>query len=169
MGITQKSKANPIWSNDQLPIVADISDIIEYLDENPIPEGYTEEIINISSAQILNMGSSPIELLPELLESNEIYNISYITFIFNPATIPYTTTGVNSLKLNPLSITINKNGLQGTKQGFVFIKPQSVIQSDEYLWGSPLRQLVLTTDNGINLPDGDGSLTIRIGWKIDTI
>lgn len=52
------------------------------------PAFYTETIVNISSAQILNMGSSPIELLPQP-GANKYYDIEKIIFEFTQGTDTY--------------------------------------------------------------------------------
>jgi hypothetical protein len=57
MAIPQKSQANPIWSNDQLPIVADISDIIEYLDET-MESSFT---LSLDANELKSLNSNPIQ------------------------------------------------------------------------------------------------------------
>ena len=50
--------------------------------------GYTETIVNISSSQILNMGTTPIELLPAP-GVNKYYDIEQIAFEYTYGTTPY--------------------------------------------------------------------------------
>jgi hypothetical protein len=90
----QQSVDTPFWANDQQKYWEDIRNIIAVLDN----ELYTETIVDISSAQILNMGTSPIELLPAA-GLNQYYDIDKVVFEYTHITTRYTL-GDNNRNMN---------------------------------------------------------------------
>jgi hypothetical protein len=67
--------------------------------------GYEETIVNISSSQILNMGTTPIELLPAA-GVNKYYDIEQITFEYTYGTTSYNVPDSEFIRLSDYS-TIN--------------------------------------------------------------
>jgi hypothetical protein len=65
---------------------------------NNIPTGYTEAIINVSSAQILAMGSSPIEILPAP-GAGKYYDIDGYIIEYTHVSTPYTLGTVTAVAL----------------------------------------------------------------------
>ena len=92
MPLTQESEVNKNYQALGMDEVArDIENIITVV--NDLTEngatGYTETIVNISSAQILAMGSSPIELLPAA-GAGKYYDIEKIILEYTHVTTGYT-------------------------------------------------------------------------------
>lgn len=138
--------------------------------------GFTETIIEVSSAEILAMGTSPIELLPAP-GANKYYEFDKIIVenLFN--TTAYSLAdgvvyiaGINGnsveFDIHPSIITSNTSSVAILKQynSFSVIEEGGQIGVD-YLNGG----LIMTTWNASNPTLGDGTLRILIYSKIRTI
>lgn len=133
---------------------------------------YTETIVNISSAQILNMGTTPIELLPAP-GVGKYYDIDKIVLEYTHVTTAYTLADVylyTSVANMPnivnylikhsydvwMKLTVSTNTLEPNETvvyNAVDVTNQSV---------------TLTTWNGTDPTDGDGTLRVKIYHKTIT-
>lgn len=148
---------------------------IESLQSNGNQESewnYTE--VNISKAQIENMGSIPIELLPAP-NTNEYYDINKIALEYTYGTVPYTLANDHitfnnysayihkTLIIVPFNTAIiasnNSGGLLDT------IDTNLALQNQINGIGNNVQ---LTTYNGNNPTGGDGTLKAKIWYKIVT-
>ena len=94
MPLTQESEVNKNYQALGMDEVArDIENIIAQVNTNTEDiaslGGYTETIVNISSAQILAMGSSPIELLPAP-GSSKYYELQKVVLEYTHNSTAYT-------------------------------------------------------------------------------
>jgi hypothetical protein len=140
--------------------------------------GYTETIVNISSSQILNMGTTPIELLPAA-GVNKYYDIEKIILEYIPNTISYnTTSGFVRLYYGNLNAAISSK-IVGSDNRYIALitdlKNRSNVSDDTFnpeavdiLYGGEADGiLALTSDNG-NPTDGDGTMRAIIKYKVKT-
>lgn len=143
---------------------------------------YTEDIINISSAQILSMGTNPIKLLPNLTDLNSYYVIDKIVIEGYQVTTSYDFSSgeLVSLYFGGRAINIRPNdfnsGFENTKSAIVitgFGNPQSGATNgydDDYnlypIYYQGDSQLELSTYNLTNPRGGDGTMIIKIYYKV---
>jgi len=130
---------------------------------------YTETIVNISSAQILSMGTSPIELLPDP-GLDKYYDIDKIVIEYTKGTTDYTT--------SPLAVFYGnfikqiKNTLSGDLKQFAIIRDLYLTDLDipnEYVttrvgW-EQTGAVELSTFDNVNPTLGDGTLRVKIYHK----
>jgi hypothetical protein len=140
--------------------------------------GYTETIVNISSSQILNMGTTPIELLPAA-GVNKYYDIENIILEYIPNTISYnTTSGFVRLYYGNLNAAISSK-IVGSDNRYIALitdlKNRSNVSDDTFIpeavdilyGGEADGILALTSDNG-NPTDGNGTMRAIIKYKVKT-
>jgi hypothetical protein len=169
--------SNGAFINNVKAFFNKINEIIDYLNGNPIPEDqYQTTIVNISSSQILNMGTTPIELLPAPGE-NKYYDIEQIILEY---------THVNSTYDNNEYFRFS-SGYQSTTASEVIRQPEngahisktytsSVQQSDTVeKYSNRINQSVNIQsgiDNGgfepANPTNGDGTMRAIIKYKVRT-
>ena len=157
-------------------------EIIDYLNSNPIPEDeYQTTIVNISSSQILNMGTTPIELLPAA-GVNKYYDIEKIILEYIPNTISYNLSGdgndVVRLYYGNLNAVISSK-IVGSDNRYIALitdlKHRSNVSDNTFIpeatdilyGGEADGILALTSYNG-NPTDGNGTMRAIIKYKIKT-
>ena len=133
---------------------------------------YTETIVNISAAQILNMGTTPIELLPAA-GANAYYDIEKVVLEYTHNTTAYTTTnkylyldGVSSPAIPPALITATGNAFQIIKPSACFVDP-----TDEVAYNANIslnQPITFKAWNSSNPTLGDGTLRVKIYHKTIT-
>lgn len=136
----------------------------------PNPITTTTAIVNITSAQILAMGSTPIELLPAP-GVGKYYDIERIFIEYSLNTTPYTWGTSSFLRLRPYDkriytfssdgeIAIFKDYLTAEADGVLGI----TIQQNEYL----NHNVTLRTDDASDPTLGDGTLRAIITYTVRT-
>lgn len=138
-------------------------------DIDNLPTGHTQEIVNISSAQILAMGTSPVELLPAA-GAGKYYD--YYGFIeFNEGTTPYTNTQILALN-DGWEVKQVENPIDFGEKTFIKISSINYSQgvgSNILHKTQGLNQNVsLGTIDNSNPTDGDGTLRVVIYYKVRT-
>lgn len=138
---------------------------VSTLQDNP-STGYTETIVNISSAQILAMGTTPIELLPAA-GANSYYDIDKVILEYTHVTTAYD----DSL----ISYVILRNGSQYTSSvnsGFISNASNKGQRLSfiglEVDYISLNSNLTLGTDNDLNPTLGNGTIRVKIYHKTIT-
>jgi hypothetical protein len=141
-----------------------------YTIEDILSSAYTETIVNISSAKILAMGSSPIELLPAAGVGN--YYEGYALFEYNYGTSGYTSA--------PIYITWNNAymvvpTIDSISNDFIFQVDTKAMFSDLFddsgtkysmIIGQELNEgMTISTWDGSNPTIGDGTLLVKIYHK----
>ncbi len=149
-----------------------LSDVYTIEDINDtVGSGYTETIVNISSAQILAMGATPIELLPAP-GSGKYYDIDKIIFEYNYGTTAYT---MDNITIDCQESFRDIRLLQNAFACFVIIdgKNFSTYDGSDYAFNiTP--EMVLNSNveiyekQGVNPTLGDGTLRVKIYHKTIT-
>lgn len=160
--------------DQSLARIADINTVKEYVDSK---DEWQETIVDISSAQILAMHTTPIELLPNLDSTEEFYEIdslimyyTYNTTEYNVGDFQFTATS-NSKDLFRFTRTLlagNENKVSIAKtQGLTWSQADS---QDEIRYDSftPSSNNGLTFKPGGAVTGGDGTLRAIIRYKIRT-
>lgn len=148
---------------------------IESLQSNDNQESewtYTE--VDITSSQILNMGSTPIELLPAP-NTNEYYDINKIALEYTYGTVPYTLEN-DHLAFNNYSAYIHKTLIIMQFNTAIIASNNSGGLLDTIDTNLALQNQIngignnveLTTYNSTNPTGGDGTLKAKIWYKIIT-
>jgi hypothetical protein len=127
---------------------------------------YTETIVNITSAQILAMGTNPIELLPAA-GVNSYYDIDKIIMEFSIGTTPYVFAALDTLRVfgygvfdadiitsAPFDFSFNPNGKE--------ISPNDIATGQFSFINFPI---TLSTVSGVNPTLGNGKLRVKIYHK----
>jgi hypothetical protein len=154
-------------------------EIIDYLNRYLTTEDqYQTTIVNISSSQILNMGTTPIELLPAA-GVNKYYDIENIILEYIPNTISYnTTSGFVRLYYGNLNAAISSK-IVGSDNRYIALitdlKNRSNVSDDTFIpeavdilyGGEADGILALTSDNG-NPTNGNGTMRAIIKYKVRT-
>ena len=131
---------------------------------------YTETIVNISSAQILAMGTTPIELLPAA-GVGKYYDIDKIIFEVDGNTIDYTYSTLTSIALRGALIgeifpaSILERSFSNV---FIQLSNNALYNSGVYNYTEDRElnlALTLTTDDSENPILGNGILRIKIYHK----
>lgn len=135
---------------------------------------YTENVINISSGQILTMGVTPIELLP-LAGVGKYYD--WYGFIeYTHVSTPYTTSDLllqNGIG-NNIGYVYSQYVLMGQAASSVtkIEMPRDYVGSPNYfVTGYNFTTncgVFLTTESGVNPTNGDGTLRIVMYYKTRT-
>ena len=175
--------ANGAWLNNVKEYFTKINEIIDYLNGNPIPEDeYQTTIVNISSSQILNMGTTPIELIPAA-GVNKYYDIEKIIleFIFNTTSysntvyylynssnnrrryIEYSTDPVNFVVTTDFNTSPEPTPVFGSSPSRLLL--ERPIQENE---GVYLKSLGYDDAEPLNPTDGDGTMRAIIKYKVRT-
>jgi hypothetical protein len=136
---------------------------------------WIETIVNISSSQILNMGTTPIELLPAS-GVNKYYDIEKIILEFTYGTVPYSDPD------EPLRIIGNGADVYISRE--IIISEQNLasistdtqlkIQNngpDSYVYRRVIpsnEALFMIINGGVDVTNGDGTMRAIIKYKIRT-
>lgn len=151
-----------------------INEIIDYLNDNSSSLGYTEKIVDISSVQILTLGSVPVELLPAPGE-NKYYNIDKIVLEFTYGTVPYSDPD-NPLRIagNGLDVYVDKEVILA-EQNVVSVSKDVLLKLQSGVDGYVYRKVIKTNESisifingGVDVADGDGTLRVKIYYKVLT-
>jgi hypothetical protein len=182
--ITQRStptkKTSTIEGRTIDALVEDMREINDQVEKTFDSLGYTIEIVNLSSVQLLSLGTSPVELLPAP-GVDKYYDIDKIVVEFKHGTTPYTLNGVTLLSFQESGgskyPTPNSNGdnkgfdayyLSDDSEGdkiscslsmsssFIPVNKNMVIRSEDNI------------GNTIDMSDGDGTMRITIYYKVLT-
>jgi len=140
--------------------------------DGPIQELLYKEV-EISSAQILAMGTTPVELIAA--EQDKVYNINKMIIESNPLTTAYTIAsqlyllnGNSGYLISNQIITdnlLNKGmAIVNDMNGFVF---NDFNVSEAFFINTP-QAVTLTTFTGANPTLGDGSIIVKIWYTIET-
>jgi hypothetical protein len=125
-------------------------------------------IVDISSAKILNMGTSPIELLPGVLGTYSVIN--QVIFEYNFKTIAYNTTA-KFLSLKTALVTFVDPLILSVANSLAIVYSNVKISPANILY-FPTRKIAgglqLTTDDGSNPINGDGTLRVIISYELRT-
>jgi hypothetical protein len=143
-------------------------DAINQLEQGGGGSDYTETIVNISSAQILDMHMTPIELLPAA-GANAYYDIDKVIFEYTHVTTPYTVTPAKSILIdNGYSYSYVDQDILAQSSNYVAIS-RGIFESSV---------VHITTPTPLNSPisliletavtDGDGTLRVKIYSKTIT-
>lgn len=125
------------------------------------PTGYQNySAVTITSAQMLSIGSTPIEILPAPGASKYYDFKVYFEYIFN--TTPYTVTGQLQLIDNTTKRVSNLFDINGQLTDRVLVS--DINTQNQFL--SINSNLKLTTSNGSDPTLGDGTLKIKIFYNI---
>jgi hypothetical protein len=135
-----------------------------------VGDGYTETIVNISSAQILAMGTSPIELLPAA-GANSYYEVDKIRFEYSHNTTAYTIANRLYVYGGDIYVVI-KNSFIADGSDYV----GSVVPSPSMVDTVPVFQLenglntslVFSVEGGVDPTAGDGTLRAIITYTLRT-
>lgn len=132
-----------------------------------IGDGYTETIVNITSAQILG-GFNAIECLPAN-SINQLYDIEYITYYCNNAN--YTITGTFGMYINGLTFLFNNELLNDgiptrtiTGKNPHSLRTSSNVPVFGFLRGD--RNINIGIQSGSAPTGGTGDITLKIKWKL---
>ena len=136
--------------------------------------GYAETIVNISSAQILAMGSTPIELLPAA-GVGKYYDINKMLFEFTYGNTVYAIDGVDPEYIifpgaaSGAVANISPDVIISPNNYYLIIN-NTFLDSNLQLQGNYAldQPLTMTTGNGQNFINGDGTLRIKIYHKTIT-
>jgi hypothetical protein len=172
--------------NDTLTFKKGVGDFIKLLSKEqietlieaiptPPPGGsdYTETIVNISSAQILAMGTTPIELLPAP-GVDKYYDIDKIVLEYTHVTTGYNNGGIliNNLGGSAWSLTVSNEFLDWGNNTFIICDTNSISQVDLNSGTIVLNpndiNIALTLSSNSNPTDGDGTLRVKIYHKTIT-
>lgn len=161
--------------NDNTEVVT-IEDIIQSVTGDS--EGYTQTIVNISSTQILAMGTTPVELLPaagvgKYYEWEGFVEYSHVTTPYAVSSNDMLMFGYESEYSGCLiqTLLITQADSFAAKIGQF---PQSNTSSsatlpDVELYRIPLNdRIILTSWNGVDPTLGDGTMRVIIKYKVKT-
>jgi hypothetical protein len=138
----------------------------------PVQELLYKEV-EISSAEILAMGTTPVELIPA--EQDKVYNINKMIIESNPLTTAYTIASqlfilngnAGALVSNQIITDnlLNKGmAIVNDMNGFVF---NDFNVSEAFFINTP-QAVTLTTFTGANPTLGDGSIIVKIWYTVET-
>jgi hypothetical protein len=170
MPLIQKSiKSLGYEPTDERLIAEDIEQIITAVNALEGGSDYTETIVNISSAQILAMGTSPIELLPAA-GAGKYYDIDKVVIEYTHVSTAYTSNYIMLINDggNPLSYSqfSNSNSFVELTLNQTFV---DVVEGVGLSQMNTLNQaLVLTTYDGVSPTLGDGTMRVKIYHKTIT-
>lgn len=162
-------------ANDIDTAFTEVNSLQEQIDN--LPQGGTTTVVNISSAQILAMGSTPIELLPapgagKYYEFSGFCELQYGTTPYTFANDALMFGGSDSyagtlVDNQFLSQTSNKYVKFGNTDSFrvgITGMTNNVVSS----FGSMNESIILTSYNGADPTDGDGTLRVIITYTTRT-
>jgi uncharacterized protein YegL len=170
MPLIQKSiKSLGYEPTDERLIAEDIEQIITAVNALEGGSDYTETIVNISSAQILAMGTTPIELLPAA-GAGKYYDIDKVVIEYTHVSTAYTSNYIMLINDggNPLSYSqfSNSNSFVELTLNQTFV---DVVEGVGLSQMNTLNQaLVLTTYDGVSPTLGDGTMRVKIYHKTIT-
>jgi len=129
--------------------------------------GYTETIVNISSAQILSMGTTPIELLPAPGENK--YYEGYIIVEWNHGTVNYDFFSTFLVCYGGMTAYTFIDVTQLLNNQDLVFKSTNGNQFDGSSYGTLLNYGVyMTTDDANDPTDGNGIGRVKIYHKTIT-
>jgi len=180
MAITQKSfknkfKTRVVNTDNENRIVEDIASIIQEIEtiESNLPESLTYTEVAISSAQILDLGNTPIELLPNA-DANKYYEIQKFILEFTELTTPYTfNDAINIYGINSYAYLTESILTSGTSNVTVINNYGSDIATYVDTLNVVNRQglgggIQISTYNGTNPTLGDGTILVKIWYRVRT-
>jgi hypothetical protein len=130
-------------------------------------DSYTET--SISSAQILAMGTTPIDLLPVLVNPLQYYEAKII-FEYTAGGDPYTFAADLTINAGGYIIRIDKTLITTTENHWLIISDMCVgTPSGSYTIRKPYdiaQSLQLTTSNSSDPADGDGTILAKIWYNV---
>lgn len=118
--------------------------------------------VEISSAEILNLNSSPKTLIAAP-GAGKLISIQSMVIQYNYITAPYTTNTTLSIRLGTNTMYNNVTILDQTINQYTFGVPNSQTTSD------PINQPVVVTVNAGNPTDGSGTLKVFLTYRIITV
>jgi hypothetical protein len=127
---------------------------------------YTETIVNISSAQILSIGTTPIELLPAA--GVGMYYDWYAFVEYDFGTAPYTN---NNLVIDFTDDYINLENMinaSENKYAKALTVPYNNMSSEMRTFAYSLNKAITLTSYEGNPTDGNGTLRVKIYHKTIT-
>jgi hypothetical protein len=166
MPITQTSLKSKNYNALGIDEIADdISNIITVV--NAIPESPTTAIVNISSAQILAMGTTPVELLPAP-GVGKYYDIEKVILEYNYNSVGYSNAPQPMPSMGNFYQEISVSFLSSASNDVVIINdfgrdPQGIYE--RYIIN---QKLELGDYNGANPTLGDGTLRVIITYTVRT-
>jgi len=149
------------------------TDVLAYNDRDGVAtpigggSGYTETIVNISSAQILAMGTTPIELLP-VAGANAYYDIDKIVLEYNYNTTAYANAPQPMPSMGNFYAEIVVDFLTSTNNDVVIINDFGRTPTGSYERYIINQSLTLGDYNSANPTLGDGTLRVKMYYKIIT-
>lgn len=155
----------PTRSKKEKAIDFDLNQISSSLDTIN-SSGYTKTIVNISSAQILSMGTSPIELLPAPGAGK--YYDWYAIFEYNYGTAAYTNSALAVDFTDDYIMIENIINASEDKYAKAFIVPYNNISGEMRSFAYSLNKAITFTSYEGNPTDGDGTLRAIIYHKTIT-
>jgi hypothetical protein len=166
MSITQTSLKSKNYNALGIDEIADdISNIITVV--NAMPESPTTAIVNISSAQILAMGTTPVELLPAP-GVGKYYDIEKVILEYNYNSVGYSNAPQPMPSMGNFYQEISVSFLSSASNDVVIINdfgrdPQGIYE--RYIIN---QKLELGDYNGANPTLGDGTLRVIITYTVRT-
>ena len=129
---------------------------------------YTE--VQISSAQILAMGGSPIELLPSL-SANSYYDYIMI-FEFTGSSVAYDFTAqLCNIVIFPSNTRVSSSNNWGSTTGsyeITQVSTDALLSSAPAEINSAFSAVQLTTSSGDDATQGNGTALVKIWYKVRT-
>jgi hypothetical protein len=168
--------------------------VLENIESGSNGSQYDETIINISSEQILNMGDTPVELLPAP-DANQYYDIESIILEYTHNSTPYTLVNCNSFTLSyedfssrffiefltfennytakvyPLGLAtraITQEFLQSIESANLLITQIPFSLSGSLTMSLGLQEELDPFEDTFSISDGDGTLRAIIKYKVRT-
>jgi hypothetical protein len=156
--------------------IAEMDGNLTYLEQLATESGgseYTETIVDISSAQILNMGTTPIELLPEL-GSGQYYEVGKMIIEYTHNTSAYNSTsnwlytdgGYHAFFASIIKNASNRLSMSGFPVASIDAAAGVASYGDNEV--SYFNKLKLSTWDADDPTDGDGTLRVKIYHKTIT-
>jgi hypothetical protein len=137
---------------------------------NPYP-AYTETVVDITAAQILAMGTTPIELLPAA-GANKYYDVEKIILEYTNNTTAYSLVDdFLRVTYSTLGYSIDKQVITAGMDTICITDSTYSISVGNQLFSQallPNASIELTTDNGTDPTLGDGTLRVKIYHKTVT-
>ena len=157
---------NKSSQNNAFQEVYTIDDIIAEA-QYGMPVAPTTTTVNITSAEILTMGTTPIELLPAL-GGSKYYDIEKIIFEYSFITTPYALVDKIMVFGTNTTYAIIKDNLITEPTNMQAVMSTPIIDpSVSPYFADPLNvSITLTIDNGTNPTDGDGTLRAIITYTV---
>lgn len=177
MPLVQQSIVNEQYQALGMDEVArDISNIIDQVNTNTEDiasmsggSDYTETIVNISSAEILAMGTSPVELLPAA-GVNSYYDLEKIVLEYTHVTTAYTLLDLIGVYGNVTTYGLIYDNLISSSEDMSYLfTPIGASDNTGAGYAEKMnKNIVLSTVTSTNPEDGDGTIRVIIYHKTRT-